>query len=196
MKHLLTLVLALALCLTAAAASAEMPAVWGMDFAPESYWAQLEAAMAEYGVTPENLEEKKQEWEKQYGEDNLWPQDLFVIYCVLTTPAEDAAQEHFTYPLFLKEEQKGQQEIGEIARQYMNQDAAGQVDQEWLDQLVCCAFFWNDAFDFEQGEYFGHPVWFVQFQAWDTNYWSTRYWAYVSEDGEVLYAELTLDSNG
>ncbi len=160
MKRLLVLLL---LCLKVAAEAENMPAVWGMDFAPESYWAQLEATMAEYGVTPENLEGKKQEWLAEYGDEFHWPQDLLVITDMLEMTSQDLEQEGaITYAVFSSEDKVPQETIRDIAWTYLSNRLDGKTEEDW--RTYCWACLYANLVDPSDPEcVYAEPVWLVSF---------------------------------
>ena len=171
-----------------------------MEFAPAEYWEQLDETMSQLGVNALNLEAKEREWRDQYGNYEFWPQKQKVCAFVLaTTPDEIIAQgETFTYPVFPDPEKKSEEEIIRIAMAALHTDADETMGAEWADALSVSMCLNSDGFLTDRNEYARMPCWKVEFKTFEEAYqvWNTKYYMIISEDGEILFSELTLNSNG
>lgn len=176
------------------------PWIYGMDFAPAEYWEQLDETMRQLGVNALNLEEKEREWRDQYGNYEFWPQKLKMCAFMLATTPEDviAQGETFTYPIFPDPEKKPEEEIVGIATAALHADADESMGAEWADSLSVSIILNSDSFLMDRIEYAGMPCWQVEFEAFEEEYqaWNTKYYIIVSEDGDVLFSELSLNGNG
>ena len=176
------------------------PWIYGMEFAPAEYWEQLDETMSQLGVNALNLEAKEREWRDQYGNYEFWPQKQKVCAFILaTTPDEIIAQgETFTYPVFPDPEKKSEEEIIRIAMAALHADADETMGAEWADALSVSMCLNSDGFLMDRNEYARMPCWNVEFEEFEEEYqaWNTKYYIIVSEDGEILFSELSLNGNG
>lgn len=182
------------------------PWMWGMDFETPEFWAQLEKTMAEWGVTFGNIEEKTEEWSRTYTDAagirnrqfDPWPQDCVVMRNILCgLDAEDPS----CHAVFPREGGVTQEQALEIARQALRAacDRAENaekaiVTEAWQAELIPFAVLWRQP----EPDWHGvsGDIWVVQFMHWENSAYETRAWVYVSQDGEVLDAELDLYGNG
>jgi hypothetical protein len=171
-----------------------------MDFASEEYWQQLDAAMDRLGVSAFNLEAKEREWQAEYGDCEFWPQDMQICAFMLSTPPDilTGQGELFTYPLFPSPEKKTEEEIVANAAAAMHAEADPQMGTKWADALKVSTELWSDGYLLDQDRYTGMPCWQVEFKAFEEDYqvWNTKYCMIISEDGEILFSELSLNGNG
>ncbi len=154
--------------------------------------------MAQWGVTPENYNKKHEEWEFQYGNEIFFPYDCQAIrYILEPTSADLWTEEKPQYILFPKEGDLTRAQAEAIARKAVHEAGDGEVGAAYIDDLKCCPLLWaNPSVDgLYQAE---QPLWCVFFFAWDDTYgyWTQRASAYITEDGEVILAQLDLASNG
>ena len=176
------------------------PWMWGMDFAPASFWEELEQKMEEYGVTPENIQSKMDEWNALYGDEAFWPVDCKAIWRILEglSPEDlNLPEQPYFYAMFPNPEKKSLDEIEAASWRALREAAEGQVDGAWIDRLRFGAMLCSGKI-FVNGQRAGRPVWVAQFYDYDAyyGYWATRAWVYLDEDGNVLLAELDLYGNG
>ena len=181
------------------------PWMWGMDFAPKEFWDQLERTMAAWGVTFDNIEEKALEWRKTYADgrlsrqNDLWPIECEVMYHTLCCLEPDDLTSYVPFP---KADGITREQAVEIAwpafreqcDQVVRSDEKKIVTPEWQQEMIPFAMLWHSS---EPG-YHGitGTCWVVQFMHWEGDAYETRAWVYVTEDGEILLAELELYGNG
>ena len=174
------------------------PWMWGMDFAPEAFWAELEKAMDAWGVTAENFEQKQREWLFRYGDSIYLPYECQVISCILDPANADLFLEENTYYLaFPREGKITREQAVEIAAKALHAAGDPEVGAAWIDSLkinaVLCV---NGTVDglYQREE----PTWGIFFFAWDDTfgYYNQRASVYLTEDGEVILAQLDLSGNG
>ena len=176
------------------------PWLYGMDFASEEYWQQLDAAMDRLGVSAFNLEAKEREWQAEYGDCEFWPQDMQICAFMLSTPPDilTGQGEHFIYPLFPDPEKKSEEEIIRIAMAALHADADDTMGAEWADALSISMCLNSNGFLMDRNEYARMPCWQVEFKEFEEEYqaWNTKYYMIVNEDGDILFSELSLNGNG
>ena len=176
------------------------PWFWGKDFAPASYWEQLDAVMQKYGVTPENIQAKADEWSQTYESDAFWPHDCKLMDQILALLSPDDLEnpeQPYLYITFPDPAKKSQAEIEEIAWKALHEAGDEQVGADWLNQLrIDSALITPEVYI--DGMPHKGTTWFVQFYNYDAQYgyWATRAFVYITEDGEVIHAELDLYGNG
>ena len=165
------------------------PWMWGGDFAPQSFWLQLEKMMDQKGITFENCGQFFYDWEQEYGDVAWWPQDCLALYHILDLDEKNLREGY--YAAFPKEGGISQDRAKEIAEAELRQlcEENG-LEAAWADTLRPSAVLWHNEPITEK------TCWFVQFFEYDYDTWNTRVIVYVSEDGEVLTSYLNLNSNG
>ena len=176
------------------------PWFWGKDFAPASYWEQLDATMQKYGVTAENIQAKADAWCQEYEDQAFWPHDCKLMYQILALLSPDDLEypdQPYLYITFPDPAKKSQAEIEEIAWKALHEVGDEQVGADWLNQLRIGSALITPAVYLDGMPHAG-TTWFVQFYTYDANYgyWATRASVFITEDGEVIHAELDLYSNG
>ncbi len=176
------------------------PWFWGKDFAPASYWEQLDATMQKYGVTAENIQAKADAWCQEYEDQAFWPHDCKLMYQILALLSPDDLEypdQPYLYITFPDPAKKSQAEIEEIAWKALHEVGDEQVGADWLNQLRIGSALITPAVYIDGMPHAG-TTWFVQFYNYDANYgyWATRASVFITEDGEVIHAELDLYSNG
>ena len=176
------------------------PWFWGKDFAPASYWEQLDATMQKYGVTAENIQAKADAWCQEYEDQAFWPHDCKLMYQILALLSPDDLEypdQPYLYITFPDPAKKSQAEIEEIAWQALHEVGDEQVGADWLNQLRIGSALITPAVYIDGMPHAG-TTWSVQFYNYDANYgyWATRASVFITEDGEVIHAELDLYGNG
>ncbi len=176
------------------------PWIYGMDFAPAEYWEQLDETMSQLGVNALNLETKEREWRDRYGNYEFWPQKMKICAFILATTPEvvNAQGATFTYPMFPDPQKKPEEEIIGIAVRALHAEADETMGAEWADSLSVSITLNSDSFLMDRNKYAGMPCWQVEFKAFEEEYqaWNTKYYVIVSEDGDILFSELSLNGNG
>ena len=175
------------------------PWMWGMDFASQEHWEKLGQAVDEWGVTVENFDRKYAEWCVLYGsEDGFWPYECQVMEQFFSPwNAERFTEERVYYHTFPQEGKITREQAIEIALKAVHEVGDERVGAAWIDDLKYNAVFdvnaWVDAL-YQSDK----PLWIVTFFGWDTeySYWAQRAYAYITEDGKVILADLDLYSNG
>ena len=175
------------------------PWMWGMDFAPQEHWKKLGQIVDEWGVTVQNFQEKYAEWCALYGSDSvLWPYECQVMEEFFSSwNAENFTEERVYYHTFPREGKLTREQAIEIALQAIHEVGDERVGAAWIDDLKINAVLdvnaWVDAL-YQSDE----PLWIVVFLGWDAEYgyWAQRAYVYMTEDGEVVLADLDLYSNG
>ena len=175
------------------------PWMWGMDFAPQEHWEKLGQIVDEWGVTVENFDQKYAEWCVLYGGDSvLWPYECQVMAAFFADyNAENWTEERVYYHTFPKEGKITREQAIQIALKAIHEVGDERVGAAWIDDLKYNAVFdvnaWVDA-QYQSDE----PLWIVTFLGWDAEYryWAQRAYVYMTEDGEVILADLDLYSNG
>ncbi len=176
------------------------PWFWGKDFASASFWERLDALMRQYGVTAENIEAKATEWNQKYEDEPFWPHDCKLMYQVLALLSPDdleIPEQPYLYVPFPDPAKKSQAEIEEIAWKALHEAGDEQVGTDWLNQLRIGSVLMTPGV-YINTEFHAGTTWVVQFYNYDVlyDYWATRAWVFITEDGEVIHAELDLYSNG
>ena len=172
----------------------QKPWMWNSDIAPASFWTRLEALMTEKGVTPENIREWTEKWAQEYGDALFWPLECKALSSVLSDlqPGDTA---FMTLPA---QDGLTQEQAAEIAWEAFRkacQDNSEAITEEWLGSLRVSISLW--ANNPEPGK----SLWIIQFCETDPEndklWTNTRGWVYLDgETGEVITAELDLNSNG
>ena len=174
------------------------PWMWGMDFAPPAFWDRLQKAMDDYGVTPNNLEQKEREWAFQYGDIMFAPYECQVIASVLSPANADLfLEEKPYYHTFPTEGKITREQAMEIAVQALHEAGDEETGADFIDDLkISAVLSVNGTMD---GLYLREePTWSVFFFAWDDTYgcFSQKGSVYLTEDGEVILAQMELGGNG
>ena len=174
------------------------PWMWGMDFAPVEFWDKLEKAMDGWGVTAENFDQKEQEWLFQYGDSIFLPYECQVI-CSILDPvnADHFREDKPEYCTFPQEGKITREQAVEIAVKALHETGDPEVGADYINDLKINAILYvNGTVDglYQREE----PTWGVFFFAWDDTYgfYNQRASVYLTEDGEVILAQLDLASNG
>ena len=175
------------------------PWMWGMDFAPKAFWDRMDQIVDKWGVTAENFNQKYTEWRALYGDEPaLWPYECLLMEQFFASySAENWTEERVIYFILPQEGKISREEAVQIAFRAIHEAGDERVGAAWIDSLKPCATLgvniWVDA-AYQSDE----PLWVVSFLSWDAeyHYWAQRACAYVTEDGEVILADLDLYSNG
>ena len=166
------------------------PWYWGMDFAPKEFWDRAEAFLTEHGITEDNIEELSDEWDREYGMSDFWPQEYQSVYGLhrLTEDSWDY-YENLYYP-FPDPAKKSQKEINEIALARLHELADAELGKERVDRFGISSTLYPDSRDPEhEGQKYGKHVWWVWFYEWseEDQDWSTMQgYAILDEDGNIL----------
>ena len=174
------------------------PWMWGMDFAPQEFWDKLEKAMEARGVTAANFEQKEQEWLLRYKDELFFPYDCKVLSSILASHnAEQFLEEKPYYLTFPREGKISREQAIEIAVKAIHEKGDEEVGADYINDLqISAVLSVNGTMD---GLYLNEePTWAVYFFAWDVshNIYNQRASVYLTEDGEVILAQLDLASNG
>ena len=171
------------------------PWFWGGGFAPPEFWAKLEQAMSDRGVTAENLEAKEAEWDAEYGNDDHWPQECHVLRYFLERRLPSDFLDPI-YPVFPAGSKKTKEEIVAIATEAFRKVAEPELGAEGVKQAWCTATLWSDGYNYNavHGTY-GRPVWWVEFRLGQYGEWQSCGYVQLDEDGNVLDAQQEM-SNG
>ena len=174
------------------------PWFWGTDFAPESFWDQLETIMKTHEMTADNVSDRETDWYEAYGESMFWPQEYQVVSYVFNAPEDWLRQPGLMYPTFPDPDKKSQKEIEEAAMTAFHGVADELMGAEWVDSTRPSSTLYSDLSDMKTGERYGKPVWRIWFNLWDEKYeeWDPKGYADLDEDGNVLAVELDLYGNG
>ena len=166
------------------------PWYWGMDFAPKEFWDQAESFLKEHGITEDNIEELSEEWDREYGSTDFWPQEYQSVYALhmLTEHSRDDFETlYFPFP---DPEKKSQKEINEIALARLHELADAEMGKERVDRFGISSTLYPDSRDPEnEGQNYGKHVWWVWFYEWceEDQYWSVMQgYAILDEDGNIL----------
>ena len=150
--------------------------------------------MAARGVTAANFEEKKAEWDAEYGSDMHWPQDCYVINYFLE--ARDLSDFDYSYPVFPSKDGKTKDEIISIATEAFRKVAEPEMGAEWVDNTWCVATLWSDGFNYNVADAtYGCPVWYVEFRVGKYGDWQSCGYVQLDENGNWLDAQQEM-SNG
>ena len=148
----------------------------------------------------ENIQAKADAWCQEYEDQAFWPHDCKLMYQILALLSPDDLEypdQPYLYITFPDPAKKSQAEIEEIAWKALHEVGDEQVGADWLNQLRIGSALITPAVYIDGMPHAG-TTWFVQFYNYDANYgyWATRASVFITEDGEVIHAELDLYSNG
>ena len=174
------------------------PWMWGMDFASKEFWDKLEKAMDDFGVTAENYEQKEQEWYFQYGDLMFAPYECQVISNIMALHnADQLREEKPCYCTFPQEGKITREQAIEIAVKALHDAGDSEVGADYINDLKINAMLVvNGTVD---GLYKAEePTWGIFFFVWDDPHgcYNQHASAYITEDGDVILAQLELDGNG
>ena len=154
--------------------------------------------MNEWGVTADNLEQKEQAWLAQYGDEIFYPYACQLMASTLDPYNPDRwTEKDSCYIMFPQEGKTSREQIEEIARKALHETGDGDVGAQYIDDLICNPILWYRPWI--DGLYQADgPLWCAFFFTWDDaySYYAQRASVYLTEDGEVVLAELELGGNG
>ena len=175
------------------------PWFWGMDFAPQEFWDQLDKLFFTHVMTMDDYPAMEKDWLEAFGESELfWPQEYQIVRYLYYASEEQLKQPGLQYPVFPDHDRKSQKEIGEIALSAFHEIADAQMGKEWVDSIKVGSVLWNDKINPDTGEKYEKHVWSIWFLVWEDefNVWNPKGEAILDEDGNVLVIRLELSGNG
>lgn len=172
------------------------PWMWGMDFAPASFWDQLEQAMKAQGVTFENFPGKYQQWQDEYAQGGVWfaPPDLVAIANILNSDGTEEDFRAWGYNVFPSPGGITWEQAQDIGwQEFLRLAEEAELSPDWVKGLKAHAQLCSQALaDVNRRE----PTWVIQLFDWYADCWNTKAWIYLDETGAVVYSELDLNGNG
>ena len=172
-----------------ASAADSKPWFWGQEIDDEAYWAGLEKAMGEWGVTAENYEEKAYEWRNRYGDESEWPWDCYLLYDIFRS--FDEGLEHYSdeYQMFSVEGKPTREELKGKAKEAFREAVGQQRDRIWIAAVRVNGELWN-----HMGEDRA-PGWIMVMEDYSPDYdcWGAVGFVGMDLDGNVLFVTLELD---
>ena len=174
------------------------PWFWGMDFAPQEFWDQLDKLFFTHVMTMDDYPAMEKDWLEAFGESEFWPQEYQIVRYLYYASEEQLKQSGLQYPVFPDQDRKSQKEIGEIALSAFHEIADAQMGKEWVDSTKIGSTLLNDEINPDTGKNYGKHVWWVNFNIWDDDFnaWNPKGYAILDEDGNVLTVKLELSGNG
>lgn len=174
------------------------PWFWGLDFAPQEFWDQLDKLFFTHVMTMEDYPAREKDWLEAFGPSEFWPQEYQVVRFLYFASEEELKKSDLHYPVFPNKDRKSQQEICETALNAFHGIADPEMGKEWVDSVKTSCTLLNDETNPDTGEKFGKHVWWVNFNIWDDefNLWNSKGYAILDEDGNVLTIKLELGGNG
>ena len=175
------------------------PWFWGMDFAPQEFWDQLDKLFFTHVMTMDDYPAMEKDWLEAFGESELfWPQEYQIVRYLYYASEEQLKQPGLQYPVFPDQDRKSQKEIGEIALSAFHEIADAEMGKEWVDSTKIGSTLLNDEINPDTGKNYGKHVWWVNFNIWDDDFiaWNPKGYAILDEDGNVLTVKLELSGNG
>ena len=174
------------------------PWFWGLDFAPQEFWNQLDKLFFTHVMTMDDYPAREKDWLETFGPSEFWPQEYQVVRFLYFASEEELKKSDLHYPVFPNKDRKSQQEICETALNAFHGIADTEMGKEWVDSVKTGCALLNDETNPDTGEKFGKHVWWVNFNIWDDefNLWNSKGYAILDEDGNVLTIKLELGGNG
>ena len=174
------------------------PWFWGMDFAPQEFWDQLEKLFYTHVMTMDDYPAREKDWLEAFGESEFWPQEYQIVRYLYYATEEQLKQPGLQYPVFPNPDKKSQKEICEIALNAFHEIADAEMGKEWVERLKTGGTLLNDEINPDTGEQYGEHVWWINFNIWEDgfNTWNPKGYAILDEDGNVLVVKLELHGNG
>lgn len=174
------------------------PWFWGMDFAPQDFWDQLDKLFFTHVMTMDDYPAREKDWLDAFGPSEFWPQEYQVVRFLYLASEEELKQPGLHYPVFPGSDRKSQQEICKIALNAFHGIADAEMGKEWVDSVKTGCTLLSDEINPDTGVEFGKHVWWVNFNIWDDefNLWNSKGYAILDEDGNVLTVKLELSGNG
>ena len=174
------------------------PWFWGMDFAPQEFWDQLEKLFYTHVMTMDDYPAMEKDWLEAFGESEFWPQEYQIVRYLYYATEEQLKQPDLQYPVFPDRDRKSQKEICEIALNAFHEIADVGMGKEWVDSTKVGSALLNDGINPDTGKKYGKHVWWINFNVWEEEFssWIPKGYAILDEDGNVLIVRLELSGNG
>lgn len=174
------------------------PWFWGMDFAPQEFWDQLDKLFFTHVMTMDDYPAMEKDWLEAFGESEFWPQEYQIVRYLYYATEEQLKQPDLQYPVFPDRDRKSQKEICEIALNAFHEIADVEMGKEWVDSTKVGSALLNDEINPDTGKKYGKHVWWINFNVWEEEFssWIPKGYAILDEDGNVLIVRLELSGNG
>ncbi|MBR3431620.1 MAG: hypothetical protein IKG87_16130 [Clostridia bacterium] len=174
------------------------PWFWGMDFAPQKFWDQLDKLFFTHVMTMDDYPAMEKDWLEAFGESEFWPQEYQIVRYLYYATEEQLKQPDLQYPVFPDRDRKSQKEICEIALNAFHEIADVEMGKEWVDSTKVGSALLNDGINPDTGKKYGKHVWWINFNVWEEEFssWIPKGYAILDEDGNVLIVRLELSGNG
>ncbi|MBR6862974.1 MAG: hypothetical protein IKM73_16825, partial [Acidaminococcaceae bacterium] len=174
------------------------PWFWGMDFAPQEFWDQLDKLFFTHVMTMDDYPAMEKDWLEAFGESEFWPQEYQIVRYLYYATEEQLKQPDLQYPVFPDRDRKSQKEICEIALNAFHEIADVEMGKEWVDSTKVGSALLNDGINPDTGKKYGKHVWWINFNVWEEEFssWIPKGYAILDEDGNVLIVRLELSGNG
>ena len=174
------------------------PWFWGMDFAPQEFWDQLDKLFFTHVMTMDDYPAMEKDWLEAFGESEFWPQEYQIVRYLYYATEEQLKQLDLQYPVFPDRDRKSQKEICEIALNAFHEIADVEMGKEWVDSTKVGSALLNDGINPDTGKKYGKHVWWINFNVWEEEFssWIPKGYAILDEDGNVLIVRLELSGNG
>ena len=174
------------------------PWFWGMDFAPQEFWDQLDKLFFTHVMTMDDYPAMEKDWLEAFGESEFWPQEYQIVHYLYYATEEQLKQPDLQYPVFPDRDRKSQKEICEIALNAFHEIADVEMGKEWVDSTKVGSALLNDEINPDTGKKYRKHVWWINFNVWEEEFssWIPKGYAILDEDGNVLIVRLELSGNG
>ena len=174
------------------------PWFWGMDFAPQEFWDQLDKLFFTHVMAMDDYPAREKDWLEAFGESQFWPQEYQIVRYLYYATEDQLKQSELQYPVFPDRDRKSQKEICEIALNAFHEIADVEMGKEWVDSTKVGSALLNDGINPDTGKKYGKPVWWINFNVWEEEFssWIPKGYAILDEDGNVLIVRLELSGNG
>lgn len=174
------------------------PWFWGMDFAPQEFWDQLDKLFFTHVMTMDDYPAMEKDWLEAFGESEFWPQEYQIVRYLYYATEEQLKQPDLQYPVFPDRDRKSQKEICEIALNAFHEIADVEMGKEWVGSTKVGSALLNDGINPDTGKKYGKHVWWINFNVWEEEFssWIPKGYAILDEDGNVLIVRLELSGNG
>ena len=174
------------------------PWFWGMDFAPQEFWDQLDKLFFTHVMTMDDYPAMEKDWLEAFGESEFWPQEYQIVRYLYYATEEQLKQPDLQYPVFPDRDRKSQKEVCEIALNAFHEIADVGMGKEWVDSTKVGSALLNDGINPDTGKKYGKHVWWINFNVWEEEFssWIPKGYAILDEDGNVLIVRLELSGNG
>ena len=166
------------------------PWFWGMDFAPQEFWDQLDKLFFTHVMTMDDYPAMEKDWLEAF--------EYQIVRYLYYATEEQLKQPDLQYPVFPDRDRKSQKEICEIALNAFHEIADVGMGKEWVDSTKVGSALLNDGINPDTGKKYGKHVWWINFNVWEEEFssWIPKGYAILDEDGNVLIVRLELSGNG